>query len=424
MALPARDVRRRGRRDDDVVTVTQPPAGRRPSPAARRARARADRPAGRRTPPGCCGRCGRTGWDLPGHGRPGGQPGAAGRRPVELRRPRVLGRPRGGRRSPAPTVDDDLRGRPGAGLHARRGGGGRRPDRRHGPDDRRCSGGASRPCCSTAATGRRGRWPGTRRRAGLTLLIVDTRASHTLARRRVRRPPRATARRPPALLGVDLLRDVDDQAAALDALEDERVRRRVRHVFTEIDRVQRGRRAARGRRLRRARPVVHRVARRPCATTTRCPAPSWTPSWTPPWPQGALGARMTGGGFGGSAIALVPDDRVDAVAQAVVGGVRRPRLGLPPPSSPPCPAPAPAGSADQHRWLRCERASLRARNPLCPALGGLDRLDHPVVTGGWLRCELASLETSVRVAGGLRQARPTGGVCDQARPPGSGWRSR
>ena len=31
---------------------------------------------------------------------------------------------------------------------------------------------------------------------------------------------------------------------------------------------------------------------------------------------GALGARMTGGGFGGSAIALVPVDRVDAVGAA------------------------------------------------------------------------------------------------------------
>ena len=30
---------------------------------------------------------------------------------------------------------------------------------------------------------------------------------------------------------------------------------------------------------------------------------------------GALGARMTGGGFGGSAIALVQQERIDAVAE-------------------------------------------------------------------------------------------------------------
>ena len=32
---------------------------------------------------------------------------------------------------------------------------------------------------------------------------------------------------------------------------------------------------------------------------------------------GALGARMTGGGFGGCVIALVAEDRVDAVCSAV-----------------------------------------------------------------------------------------------------------
>jgi galactokinase len=32
---------------------------------------------------------------------------------------------------------------------------------------------------------------------------------------------------------------------------------------------------------------------------------------------GALGARMTGGGFGGSAIALIAVDRVDALTEAV-----------------------------------------------------------------------------------------------------------
>ena len=45
---------------------------------------------------------------------------------------------------------------------------------------------------------------------------------------------------------------------------------------------------------------------------------------------GAIGARMTGGGFGGSAISLVPADRVEAVARAVdtafaAGGFRPPQ---------------------------------------------------------------------------------------------------
>ena len=32
---------------------------------------------------------------------------------------------------------------------------------------------------------------------------------------------------------------------------------------------------------------------------------------------GAVAARMTGGGFGGSSVAVVPDERVDAVARAI-----------------------------------------------------------------------------------------------------------
>ena len=32
---------------------------------------------------------------------------------------------------------------------------------------------------------------------------------------------------------------------------------------------------------------------------------------------GAVAARMTGGGFGGSSVAVVPDDRVEAVVRAV-----------------------------------------------------------------------------------------------------------
>jgi len=36
---------------------------------------------------------------------------------------------------------------------------------------------------------------------------------------------------------------------------------------------------------------------------------------------GAHGARMTGGGFGGSAIALVSQDRVDKVSEAVLGAL-------------------------------------------------------------------------------------------------------
>ena len=74
--------------------------------------------------------------------------------------------------------------------------------------------------------------------ADLDLLVVDTKASHSLvdggygARR-------ADCDRAAEILGVEVLRDVEDQPAALDQLDDDQLRRRVRHVFSEIDRVRR-----------------------------------------------------------------------------------------------------------------------------------------------------------------------------------------
>jgi galactokinase len=44
---------------------------------------------------------------------------------------------------------------------------------------------------------------------------------------------------------------------------------------------------------------------------------------------GALGARMTGGGFGGSAIALVPQDAVDGIQSAVTRAFTEAGLGEP-----------------------------------------------------------------------------------------------
>ena len=56
---------------------------------------------------------------------------------------------------------------------------------------------------------------------------------------------------------------------------------------------------------------------------------------------GAHGARMTGGGFGGSAIALVDADAVDAVARAVVAAYAR--EGFTPPAFLDAVPSAPAG---------------------------------------------------------------------------------
>ncbi|WP_254185595.1 galactokinase [Nocardioides panacis] len=151
--------------------------------------------------------------------------------------------------------------------------------------------------------------------AGLTLLVVDTRASHSLTDGgyEARRRDCETAS---GILGVALLRDVTDQAAALESLEDEQVRRRTRHVFTEIDRVEEavdllgaGDFEALGRAFTASHVSLRDDYEVSCDELDAVVEVALE--------HGALGARMTGGGFGGSAIALVPDERVDEVRAAV-----------------------------------------------------------------------------------------------------------
>lgn len=154
---------------------------------------------------------------------------------------------------------------------------------------------------------------------GLTILVVDTRASHELndggyASRR------ASCEDAAAQLGVGLLAEVTDHEAALERLTgDEVVRRRARHVFTEIDRVgaavdalEAGDFEAFGARLTESHASLRDDFEVSCAeldvVVDTCLA------------AGALGARMTGGGFGGSAIALLPEAAVPAASDAVRDG--------------------------------------------------------------------------------------------------------
>jgi galactokinase len=151
--------------------------------------------------------------------------------------------------------------------------------------------------------------------AGLALLVVDTRASHSLADGGYQ-SRREDCEKAAALLGVDLLRDVDDQGAALAALEDEQVRRRVRHVFTEIERVREAVReldagdyTGLGATFTASHASLRDDYEVSCEELDAVVDTAIA--------HGALGARMTGGGFGGSAIALLPEDRLDDVRQAV-----------------------------------------------------------------------------------------------------------
>ncbi|MFY1619250.1 galactokinase [Micromonospora sp. WMMD736] len=153
--------------------------------------------------------------------------------------------------------------------------------------------------------------------AGLTVLVVDSRAPHRHADGEYaarRRSCEAAAK----TLGVPALRDVtvDELDAALARLDDAETRRRVRHVVTEDQRVLDTVALLRAGRVRDIGPLLtaSHVSMRDDFEIT---VPEIDTAVEAALSAGALGARMTGGGFGGCVLALVETDRVDTVAEAV-----------------------------------------------------------------------------------------------------------
>ncbi|MEV6959271.1 galactokinase [Streptomyces sp. NPDC051207] len=153
---------------------------------------------------------------------------------------------------------------------------------------------------------------------GLRLLVVDTQVKHSHSEGEYGKR-RAGCEKGAALLGVDALRDVPyaELDAALDRLGDEEeVRRLVRHVVTEDERVERVVALLESGETRAIGPVLvegHASLR----DDFRISCPELDLVVDTALATGALGARMTGGGFGGSAIVLVEESGVEAVTKAV-----------------------------------------------------------------------------------------------------------
>lgn len=147
---------------------------------------------------------------------------------------------------------------------------------------------------------------------GLTLLVTDTRAAHTLADGQYETRRRASERAARAL-AVPSLRDVDpaDLQRALDTLVDPELAARARHVVTEIDRVRATVMALRADDFG-AVGAVFDESHRSLRDDYEVSCPELDVAVEAARAAGAMGARMTGGGFGGSSIALVPTDRVGA----------------------------------------------------------------------------------------------------------------
>jgi galactokinase len=149
--------------------------------------------------------------------------------------------------------------------------------------------------------------------SGHAFVVVDTRVQHdnndgSYATRR------AACERAAGELGVKALRDVEG-VSALDALADD-LRPTARHVVSEIARVREAAQALRaqdalwlGQLLLASHESLARDFRVSCRELDLVVAAAMG--------AGALGARLTGAGLGGCAIALVPDDSVVPVTAAV-----------------------------------------------------------------------------------------------------------
>ncbi|MGR8010082.1 galactokinase [Streptomyces hypolithicus] len=165
----------------------------------------------------------------------------------------------------------------------------------------------------------------------LVLLVVDTRVKHALgdgAYAERREGCEAGAR----ALGVTTLRDVPyaGLGAALASLPQERVRRYVRHVVTENERVEQVIAHLDAGTVSEVGPVLtegHFSLR----DDLRVSCDELDLVVESANAAGALGARMTGGGFGGSAVVLMEASLLGTVTQALVkafaaAGLTAPRV--------------------------------------------------------------------------------------------------
>lgn len=163
--------------------------------------------------------------------------------------------------------------------------------------------------------------------AGLELLVIDTRAEHAL----VDGPyaaRRATCHAAAVRLGVGTLREVSDLEAALARLEDSDERKRVRHVVTEIVRVVEFEALVAAGRVREVGPLLD-ASHASLRDDFEVSVAELDLAVEAARAAGALGARMTGGGFGGSAIALIEAGSAPAVAAAVAAAFEEHAMGSP-----------------------------------------------------------------------------------------------
>jgi len=154
--------------------------------------------------------------------------------------------------------------------------------------------------------------------AGLALLVIDSKAPHALVDGEYAER-RRSCERAVEMLGVRALRDVglDDLDDALARLDDDMLRKRVRHVVTENARVLEVVAVLRAHENLSAIGPALTASHASMRDDFEITVPEIDTVVTAALGAGAHGARMTGGGFGGCVLALVDTAAVEPVVRAV-----------------------------------------------------------------------------------------------------------
>ncbi len=165
--------------------------------------------------------------------------------------------------------------------------------------------------------------------AGLDLLVIDTRSPHRLVDGAYADRRRACEQAAEAL-GVPALRDVAPEHldSVLRRLADPVLRRRARHVVTEEQRVLEAVDALRDGDVRGLGPLLT-ASHASLRDDFEVSCPELDAAVDAALDGGALGARMIGGGFGGSAIALAPAGEAGQVVDAVTTTFERRAFAAP-----------------------------------------------------------------------------------------------
>ena len=165
---------------------------------------------------------------------------------------------------------------------------------------------------------------------GLSLVVIDTKVEHAHASGGYA-ARRASCEAGARALGVESLRDLrsDDLGRAAELLDDETFRR-VRHVVTEDQRVLDTVRTLREHGAGAIGPFLD-ASHVSMRDDFEISVPELDLAVATAQANGAIGARMTGGGFGGSAIALVIDGLVPVITREVLAafaerGYREPSI--------------------------------------------------------------------------------------------------